>query len=72
MSRTLPALDDTFLVISGDCATDFDLAEAAAITGKQALATIVLTRVLHPWSMVLSLPALMGGWKAVLGKPRLG
>lgn len=39
-------LDDTFLVISGDALTDFDLQEAIAFHHqKQAMATLVLTRV---------------------------
>jgi mannose-1-phosphate guanylyltransferase / phosphomannomutase len=42
-------LDETFLVISGDSITDFDLTEAIAFhQEKQAKATIVLTRVPNP------------------------
>ena len=42
-------LDGTFLVISGDALTDFDLAKAIAYhREKQALATLVLTRVSSP------------------------
>ncbi len=42
-------LDETFLVISGDILTDFDLSEAVKIHKNHgALATIVLTRVENP------------------------
>ncbi len=42
-------LDDTFLVISGDSITDFDLTAAIAFhKEKQAKATLVLTRVPNP------------------------
>ena len=42
-------LDDTFLVISGDSITDFNLTEAIAFhKEKQAKATLILTRVPNP------------------------
>jgi mannose-1-phosphate guanylyltransferase / phosphomannomutase len=42
-------LDDTFLVISGDSVTDFDLTAAIAFhKQQQAQATIILTRVTNP------------------------
>jgi len=42
-------LDDTFVVISGDSITDFDLQEAIAFhKEKQAKATLILTRVPNP------------------------
>src|SRR5574337_968852 len=42
-------LDDTFLIVSGDMLTDFDLSEAVtAHKDRGALATIVLTRVENP------------------------
>ncbi|TVQ55094.1 MAG: mannose-1-phosphate guanylyltransferase [Spirulina sp. DLM2.Bin59] len=42
-------LNDTFLVISGDCLTDFDLQEAIAFhKANQAQATLILTRVPNP------------------------
>lgn len=42
-------LNDTFLVISGDCITDFDLQKAIAFhREKGSLATMVLTRVPNP------------------------
>ncbi|NMB46980.1 MAG: NTP transferase domain-containing protein [Firmicutes bacterium] len=42
-------LNETFLVISGDCLTDFDLRAAIAYhREKQALVTLVLTRVTSP------------------------
>ena len=42
-------LDDTFIVISGDALTDFDLEQALAFhKEKQAKATLILTRVSHP------------------------
>ena len=44
-----PYLDDTFLVISGDALTDFDLGEVMAFhREKEALVTITLTRVPNP------------------------
>ena len=42
-------LDDTFLVISGDSITDFDLQKAIAFhKSKNSKATLVLTRVTNP------------------------
>jgi len=42
-------LDDTFLVISGDSITDFDLQKAIAFhKSKNSKATLVLTRVANP------------------------
>ena len=42
-------LDDTFLIVSGDALTDFDLAEVFRFhQEKKALATITLTRVENP------------------------
>jgi mannose-1-phosphate guanylyltransferase/phosphomannomutase len=42
-------LNSTFLVISGDCITDFDLSEAIEFhQRKQSKATLVLTRVSNP------------------------
>jgi len=44
-----PHLDETFLIISGDCLTDIDLTAAVAFHKKSgSLATIVLTRVSTP------------------------
>ena len=44
-------LDDTFLVISGDALTDFDLQQAEFHRQKGGLATLVLTTVENRWSM---------------------
>ncbi|MGB7415687.1 MAG: nucleotidyltransferase family protein, partial [Thermosynechococcaceae cyanobacterium] len=42
-------LTDTFLVISGDCITDFDLSDAIAFhQAKDSKATLVLARVPNP------------------------
>lgn len=42
-------LDETFLVVSGDALTDFDLSRAVAFHhAKQAIATVVMTRVEVP------------------------
>jgi mannose-1-phosphate guanylyltransferase/phosphomannomutase len=42
-------LDDTFIIISGDALTDFDLEQALSFhKEKKAKATLVLTRVSHP------------------------
>jgi mannose-1-phosphate guanylyltransferase/phosphomannomutase len=44
-----PHLDETFLIISGDSLTDFDLTAAIAFhKEKKSLATLVLTRVPNP------------------------
>ncbi|MBD0379868.1 sugar phosphate nucleotidyltransferase [Paenibacillus sedimenti] len=44
-----PFLDDTFIVISGDALTDFDLEQALTFhKQKQAKATLLLTHVSHP------------------------
>lgn len=44
-------LDDTFVVLSGDCITDLDLTEAIAYhRSKKVIATLVLTTVRYPQS----------------------
>ncbi|MGI6567810.1 MAG: sugar phosphate nucleotidyltransferase [Limnochordia bacterium] len=66
-------LDDTFLVISGDCLTDFDLAAAAAYhREKQALATIVLTRVPSPLEYGVVFTSSDGRVERFLEKPSWG
>ncbi len=52
-------LDDTFLIISGDVLTDFDLTQAVKFHKERgALATIVLTRVENPlqYGVVITAP----------------
>jgi mannose-1-phosphate guanylyltransferase/phosphomannomutase len=52
-------LDDTFLIISGDVLTDFDLTQAVKFHKERgALATIVLTRVENPlqYGIVITAP----------------
>ncbi|NLA59292.1 MAG: NTP transferase domain-containing protein [Firmicutes bacterium] len=66
-------LDETFLVISGDCLTDFDLEAVLAYhREKQALATIVLTRVPSPleYGVVFTNPE--GRVERFLEKPSWG
>jgi len=49
VKSTAELLDDTFLVISGDSLTDFDLSEAIAFHhAKKSKATLILTRVMNP------------------------
>lgn len=49
VKNTAELLDDTFLVISGDCITDFDLQAAIAFhREKGSKATLILTRVPNP------------------------
>ncbi len=49
VKNTEELLDDTFLVISGDCITDFDLQAAIAFhRAKGSKATLILTRVPNP------------------------
>lgn len=66
-------LDETFLVISGDALTDFDL--SAAVAGhreKQALATIVLTPVGTPLEYGVVITGDSGAIQRFLEKPSWG
>ncbi|NLY30544.1 MAG: NTP transferase domain-containing protein [Firmicutes bacterium] len=66
-------LNETFLVISGDCLTDFDLDAALAYhRGKQALATIVLTRVPSPLEYGVVFTSPEGRVERFLEKPSWG
>jgi mannose-1-phosphate guanylyltransferase/phosphomannomutase len=63
-------LDDTFLVISGDVLTDFDLTEAVRFhRSRGALATIVLTRVENPLQYGVVITAEDGRITHFLEKP---
>jgi mannose-1-phosphate guanylyltransferase/phosphomannomutase len=63
-------LDETFLVISGDSITDFDLGAAIAFhKAKQAKATIVLTRVPNPMEFGVVITDKEGRIKHFLEKP---
>ncbi|MDE2059308.1 MAG: mannose-1-phosphate guanyltransferase [candidate division NC10 bacterium] len=66
-------LDETFLVISGDILTDFDLSEAVkAHKDRRALATIVLTRVENPLQYGVVITASNGRITHFLEKPTWG
>ncbi|MEO0869144.1 MAG: nucleotidyltransferase family protein, partial [Cyanobacteria bacterium J06642_11] len=63
-------LDDTFLVISGDSITDFDLKEAVRFhKEKGSKATLVLTRVPNPIEFGVVITDDEGGIKRFLEKP---
>lgn len=63
-------LDGTFIVISGDSLTDFDLTEAVAFhKAKGSLATIVLTRVPNPLEYGLVITDQEGRITRFLEKP---
>jgi mannose-1-phosphate guanylyltransferase/phosphomannomutase len=67
------SLNDTFLVISGDLLTDFDLKKAlAAHRKKEALATLVLTRVSNPLAYGLVIINKEGRIQRFLEKPSWG
>lgn len=66
-------LNETFLVISGDALTDFNLAEAIAFhRSKQALATLVLTRVKTPLEYGVVITDETGKIRRFLEKPGWG
>ncbi len=66
-------LDDTFLVISGDVLTDFDLTEAVEFhKDRGALATIVLARVENPLQYGVVITAENGRITHFLEKPSWG
>ncbi|MBE3581512.1 MAG: NTP transferase domain-containing protein [Thermoanaerobacteraceae bacterium] len=68
-----PFLDQTFVVVSGDALTDFDLREAVAFHRERgALATLVLTQVENPleYGVVITDPD--GKIRAFLEKPSWG
>lgn len=66
-------LDDTFLVISGDALTDFDLEKAFAFHGqKKPLATLVLTRVSQPLEYGVVMTDEQGRVVRFLEKPSWG
>ncbi len=66
-------LDETFLVISGDCLTDFDLHGAIGFhREKGALATLVLTRVTSPLEYGVVFTNQAGEIERFLEKPSWG
>lgn len=66
-------LDDTFLVISGDCITDINLTEAIEMhRTKKNLATIVLTRTSNPLSYGIVVTDDSGNITSFLEKPTRG
>ncbi|KAF1086415.1 D-glycero-alpha-D-manno-heptose 1-phosphate guanylyltransferase [Sporotomaculum syntrophicum] len=66
-------LDETFLVISGDALTDFDLTEAMAFhRSKGAMATLVLTKVPCPLEYGVVITGSDGHIKQFLEKPSWG
>ena len=68
-----PHLDETFLIISGDCLTDIDLTAAMAFHKKSgSMATIVLTRVATPLEYGVVIVDDQGRIKRFLEKPGWG
>jgi len=66
-------LDDTFIVISGDALTDFDLSKAIDFhRRKGAMATLVLTRVKTPLEYGVVITSHDGSIKQFLEKPSWG
>jgi mannose-1-phosphate guanylyltransferase/phosphomannomutase len=66
-------LDDTFLVISGDVLTDFDLTKAVAFhKSKKAVATMVLTREVNPLQYGVVIASNEGRIERFLEKPSWG
>lgn len=66
-------LDDTFIVISGDALTDFDLSRAVEFHRKrEALATLVLTRVETPLEYGVVITGQGGNITQFLEKPSWG
>lgn len=66
-------LDETFLVISGDALTDFNLEQALAFhRQRQALVTIVLTKVTNPLDYGVVITEADGRIKRFLEKPGWG
>ena len=66
-------MNETFLVISGDALTDFNLAEAIAFhRSKKALATLVLTKVKTPLEYGVVITDETGKIRRVLEKPGWG
>ncbi|MDR1522982.1 MAG: mannose-1-phosphate guanyltransferase [Endomicrobium sp.] len=67
------SIKDTFLVISGDVLTDFDLKKAVDFhKSKKALATMVLTRVSNPLQFGVVITAKDGKIERFLEKPSWG
>lgn len=67
------ALDETFLVISGDALTDIDLSAAVAYhREKQALATLILTKVDNPLEYGVVITKTDGQIERFLEKPGWG
>ncbi|UJF34392.1 sugar phosphate nucleotidyltransferase [Paenibacillus hexagrammi] len=63
-------LDETFIVISGDALTDFNLERALSFHQKQnSLATLVLTRVTHPLEYGIVMTDEQGKVNRFLEKP---
>jgi len=66
-------LDDTFIVVSGDALTDFDLSRAIAFhREKKALVTIVLTTVENPLEYGVVITSPDGAIRRFLEKPSWG
>ena len=71
--RLMDRLHDTFLVISGDALTDFDLAPAVAFHRQRgAVATLVLTRVPNPLEFGVVITDAEGCVTRFLEKPSAG
>lgn len=71
MRRIQPVLNDTFLVISGDAVTDFDLTSAIEFHQKKsAIATMLLYEVTNPTQFGIVETAEDGKIKRFIEKPR--
>ncbi|MEW6661054.1 MAG: sugar phosphate nucleotidyltransferase [Bacillota bacterium] len=68
-----PFLDDTFIVVSGDALTDFDLSQAIAFHKEQgSIATLVLTTVENPLEYGVVITDKEGRIRRFLEKPSWG
>ncbi|NLY74430.1 MAG: NTP transferase domain-containing protein [Firmicutes bacterium] len=73
VKKIIDELNDTFLVISGDALTDFNLKEAIKFhRDKKAKATIVLTKVSNPLEYGVVITDQNGAVKRFLEKPGWG
>ncbi|MBB5324711.1 mannose-1-phosphate guanylyltransferase/phosphomannomutase [Anoxybacillus tepidamans] len=71
IKHAAPFIDDTFIVVSGDALTDFDLSEAVAFHRKRhALATIVMSQETHPLDYGGIIVSREGKVKQLIEKPK--
>lgn len=73
VKKTQPFIDDTFMVISADILTDFNLSEAVEFHKRnQAKASLILTRVTNPLSYGIVITDKSGRITSFLEKPTWG